>query len=319
MTDLKTAMVVNGCTADRGKQLRQLFAFTEENEISTELTVILSNDLSAEKELLVSVWTKKTAVVRLGAYFAETAADILGGLLADYRVVLFPDNIFGADMSARLACRMYGSRLNRLRTLRPQCGKLVCSRAVYSNLAYADYEVEAFPFYCTVSSAPSHRAPERRGGPACDFLDRTAQPPPAGILRWREERSAETDAMENAKLVFVFGRGIQSEKILREGLELARLLGAGYGVTKPVAMDGWAPLSRIVGVSGLQIAPDVCIVVGASCAGALYAGIEHSATIININTDDSENLRDRSDVLVVGDCGEILASIRKHCRKEKQK
>jgi electron transfer flavoprotein alpha subunit len=315
MDRIKTAVVINGCGGDSEKQIRQLYSFVKENGLQAEFSVILSDNVSAEREILNSVWTREAAVIRLRDYFAGTAAELLGSALEGFGLILFPDNIFGSEVSVRLACRMHGNHLSRVCSLRLQDGGITCSRMVYSNLACADYEVGSFPLICSVASPPETGLPEKRTDLSCTVLDRAELPVPEEIRSWHTDRIPEKGNFEDARLVFVFGRGIGTKERLLEGVKLAESLGADYGVTRPVAMNGWAPLSRIVGVSGSQIHPKLCVVLGASGASAFYAGIEHSEILININTNESENLQDHSDLLIVGDCGEILRALREMLEK----
>ncbi len=91
----------------------------------------------------------------------------------------------------------------------------------------------------------------------------------------------------------------------RDGVErialAARRMGAAFGVTRPVAMNAWAPMDRLVGVSGARVAPVVCVVAGASGAAALHWGIEKAAFIVAINLDEQAAIMGNADVAVVDD------------------
>lgn len=317
MDRVKTAVVINGCGSDSEKQLRQLYSFLKENGLQADLCVILSAEPSAEGEILNSVWTREAVVIRLRDYFAATVTEQLHELLKGFELILFPDNIFGAEVSVRLACRMHGSHLSRICSLRLRDGGAACSKMVYSNLACADYEVEQLPLIGSIASPSETELPVKNRELSCSVLDRTGLPVPEEIQSWHTNRTLDKGTVEDAGFVFIFGRGIGTEDRLREGIKLAKSLGADYGVSRPVAMNGWAPLSRIIGVSGSQIHPKLCVVLGASGASAFYAGIEHSGILININTDESENLQDHSDLLIVGDCGEILRALQEAPPKTK--
>ena len=83
------------------------------------------------------------------------------------------------------------------------------------------------------------------------------------------------------------GRGVRSAGAARGwsgSQRRPRLMGATFGVSRPVAMNAWAPMDRLIGVSGTRAAPELCIVVGASGAPAFYWGIEKAAFIVAIDT-----------------------------------
>ena len=94
-----------------------------------------------------------------------------------------------------------------------------------------------------------------------------------------------TGDLADSRFLVVAGLGAGN----REGVEriaaAARRMGAAFSVSRPVAMNAWAPMDRLIGVSGTRSAPELCIVVGASGAPALYWGIENAAFIVAIDPD----------------------------------
>ena len=113
----------------------------------------------------------------------------------------------------------------------------------------------------------------------------------------------------------------------REGTEriarAARRMGAGFGVSRPVAMNAWAPMDRLIGVSGTRVAPALCIVVGASGAPALHWGIEKAGFIVAVNPDEQAPIVGNSDaallddgVAVVEELAEIIAVAREAVQDE---
>ena len=79
-----------------------------------------------------------------------------------------------------------------------------------------------------------------------------------------------------------------------------------FGVTRPVAMNGWALIDEIVGVSGHIYSPEVCITIGVSGSAAFYAGIEKSGFIASVNHDECAPIIGMSDVFVIDDYENIL-------------
>ena len=91
--------------------------------------------------------------------------------------------------------------------------------------------------------------------------------------------------LDKAKLVLVCGCGIGSKEACDKVRRLAHALGAGFGLTRPAALNLWGTPAEIVGQSGRILAPDCCIVLGAAGAGAFAVGVEHAKTVIAVNTD----------------------------------
>ena len=66
-------------------------------------------------------------------------------------------------------------------------------------------------------------------------------------------------------------------------------------------MNGWAPMDRLMGVSGTRAAPAVCIVAGASGAPALHWGIEKAGFIVAINPDEQAPIIRNADAALLDD------------------
>ncbi len=142
------------------------------------------------------------------------------------------------------------------------------------------------------TSTPGHAAGEsgEDAGAALPALDdvELLEPPATGDL-------------ETARFLVVAGRGVGS----REGAEriaaAARRMGAAFGVTRPVAMNAWAPMDRLVGVSGTRTAPAVCLVAGASGAPAFLWGVERAGFIAAVDQDEHAAIVAEADAVVVDD------------------
>ncbi len=65
--------------------------------------------------------------------------------------------------------------------------------------------------------------------------------------------------MENAKLVFAFGRGIGNKSTLQLFYEAAEFFGAEVAGTRAVVEEGLLDRSRQVGQSGISIAPNLYV------------------------------------------------------------
>jgi len=80
---------------------------------------------------------------------------------------------------------------------------------------------------------------------------------------------------------------VRQSGTLELAIELAGILNAEYGCTKPLVESGFLGIERLIGVSGKRISPKVYIALGIS--GSVYhlAGVSASGTMISINLDRS--------------------------------
>ena len=98
-------------------------------------------------------------------------------------------------------------------------------------------------------------------------------------------------------------------------LSLARQAGAAKNATLPSGMQqlnivpGALPDWLVIGISGHLLAPEVCIVVGASGAAALMAGVRNSKFVVAINHDASAAVFSQADVGVVDDWKVVLEAL----------
>lgn len=110
--------------------------------------------------------------------------------------------------------------------------------------------------------------------------------------------------ISKAKRVVAGGRGLGSDM---SGLkELAQILDAEIGVTRPLCDVGYFPRDHQVGSTGVTVRPEITINLGISGAAHYTAGIGDSNTVISINTDPEAAIFEYSDYEVYTDLNEIL-------------
>ena len=103
------------------------------------------------------------------------------------------------------------------------------------------------------------------------------------------------------------GRGVGSD--LSQIIELADLLDAALGVTRPLCDVGLLPRDHQVGSTGVTVKPKVTINFGISGATHYVSGIQDSGIVISINTDPEALIFDHSDYIIEGDLNEILPKL----------
>ena len=92
--------------------------------------------------------------------------------------------------------------------------------------------------------------------------------------------------------------------------ELAEVLGAKIGCTRPIAADsGW--LDEWIGLSGLKVRPRLYLACGISGTIQHAAGIRDAGIIVSINKDEAANIFNLSDYGLVGDLYRVLPALTK--------
>jgi len=121
-----------------------------------------------------------------------------------------------------------------------------------------------------------------------------------------QEVAGDTVDLSKADVIVAVGRGIGGEDKMAPVEELARLLGADIGASRPVIDNGWLPRDRQIGSSGQTVAPKLYI--GLAISGAIQhtVGMKGSQTVVVVNKDANAPMFNLADYGVVADVHEFL-------------
>jgi electron transfer flavoprotein alpha subunit len=215
-----------------------------------------------------------------------------------------------AELTSRLACRTGGDVLTDVLTAEAAAERLLCRRNVYSNHVVGRFELSARPWCISLDASwnegESPSLLEHR------ILSDTDESGAAGASPLGDVELVElplTGDLADSRFLVVAGRGAGSREGVERIAKAARSMGAAFGVTRPVAMNAWAPMDRLIGVSGTRTAPALCIVAGASGAPAFYWGIEKASFIVAIDLDDHAQIIANADAVLLDDCVAVVEEL----------
>lgn len=126
----------------------------------------------------------------------------------------------------------------------------------------------------------------------------------------KRPKSGESVNLAAAKKVVAVGRGLANQEDLKMIEELAGILGAEIGCSRPMAEGvNWLSRERYIGVSGIMFKPDLYFGVGISGQIQHMVGCNQARTIVAINKDKAAPIFEQADYGIIGDLYKIIPAL----------
>lgn len=124
------------------------------------------------------------------------------------------------------------------------------------------------------------------------------------------KRVGESVNLSAAKRVIAVGRGIEKRENIGPVQELAGLLEAELGCTRPVAEgEKWLARERYIGVSGVMLKPDLYLALGLSGQIQHMVGVNQARVTLAVNKDKNSPIFKQVDYGIVGDVQKVLPAL----------
>jgi electron transfer flavoprotein alpha subunit len=135
------------------------------------------------------------------------------------------------------------------------------------------------------------------------------------ILSFMPDRDSNKSNLAFADVVVAGGMGLQSPENYQLVKNLAAVLGAEFGASRPLIQKGWVTSDRQIGQTGKTIRPKLYIAAGISGAIQHRVGVEGADMIVAINTDKNAPIMDFAHLAVVTDAIRFLPALTEAFRK----
>jgi len=232
--------------------------------------------------------------------------------------ILVPTTNVSWDLLGLLPGRLDAPFVNFCRDVAVSDGRLKVSSLLYGGKMEVAVVAGAGPVVLAV--LPGARSPDAGRIDAAPAVEEVAvdlaDDSRVRLLEFEEPEAGDVDIAQQDVLVSV-GRGISAEPNLEVAEDLADALGGAVSGSRPVIDQGWLPLVRQVGKSGVTVKPRLYVAAGISGAPEHVEGMRDAEMIIAVNTDADAPIFSVAHYGVVDDATDVLEALAEAVRKRK--
>jgi electron transfer flavoprotein alpha subunit len=226
--------------------------------------------------------------------------------VSEPEVILMGATKLGKELAPRVAARIGAGCMTDCIDVFMEGDNVVTERYTYGG-SMISREQSSRPVVVTVPPRTYEKLVVGDDGGEVVELDFEARGSRVEVLERRDKPKSEVD-LENADIIVSAGRGFREKEDLRILEELAMVLGAQVGCSRPISADlGW--MDDWVGISGRKVKPSLYVACGISGTIQHLAGIRDSRIIVAINKEEGAGIHGVSDYSIIGDIYEVLPAL----------
>jgi electron transfer flavoprotein alpha subunit len=216
----------------------------------------------------------------------------------------------GRVVAGRLAAHLNATVLTEIKELQFENGSLQARHMIFGGGAVRVDHPLSEVIIATAGSGVFAACPPEAGRSGEIVEVHFIEPTWHVTLRGRKPKPKATVNLNAARKIVCAGRGIANKEDLGMVSELAQLLGAEVGCSRPLAEGlDWLPRERYIGVSGAMIKPDLYLGVGVSGQVQHTVGMSDSRVVVTINKDDQAPIFAHTDYGIVGDLYKVVPAL----------
>jgi len=229
----------------------------------------------------------------------------------DPDLILISATMRGKDMAARIASRLDTGLCSSCISIGfDEVNKtLVMERLAYGGAAVQKVICTTRPVMATIPprTYEAAMAEEGRQGQI-----RELPSPPSSTVKLLEKKIKERVAKDitEARVIVCVGRGVEKSADLALARQLAEVLGGEIACTRPIAEEyQWLPEELCIGLSGVQVKPDLYLGLGVSGQVQHVTGIRNAKVIAAVNKDENAPIFKAADFGIVGDLYDVVPKL----------
>lgn len=252
------------------------------------------------------------------------SADVAAGLLKSFvkqkgaSLVLIGGTNVSTGIGPKLSFNLNLPFVNFCRNIRMENGSVILTSQLFGGKILSDVRLPGNRGIVSVypgSFPPDAGRSERK--PSVETVDLLVEETKVVFKQYIEPEAGDIDITKQDILVSV-GRGIANADNITTAEELANVLGGAVCASRPVIDQGWLPLNRQVGKSGMTVKPKLYLALGISGAPEHQEGMKNSQLIIAVNTDPKAPIFDIAQYGVVADLFDIVPQLMEELKRKKE-
>ncbi len=264
----------------------------------------------AEKVIMVS--DEKLNKFSPDVYAAAVAGAVRESAAA---VVLMGATFTGKDVMSRVSQILDCGLAQDALSYRMDGDRILFTRPMYAGKLLAEVSVSSSPVLATFR--PKSFKPEEKPVAVATESLSLDLPAPLSVVESIDASGGDKLDVTEADIIVSGGRGLRGPENWGILEELADVLNAATGCSRPVSDEGWRPHEEHLGQTGKTVSPELYIACGISGAIQHLAGISSSKFILAINKDEEAPIFKAADYGIVGDLFEVLPALTEEIKKLK--
>jgi electron transfer flavoprotein alpha subunit len=232
-------------------------------------------------------------------------------------LILLPATPRGKNMAALIAARLNVGLVSSCTVIDFDKGSktLVMERLAYGGAAVQKVICSTRPAMATIPPRTYDTAMPETGRQG--HVRELPSPSPSAIkVIERKVKEREVKDISEARVVVCVGRGIEKEEDLAIARQLADVLGGAIGCTRPIAEEfHWLPEELCIGLSGVQVKPDLYLGVGVSGQVQHVTGIRNAKVVAAVNKDENAPIFKAADFGIIGDLYDVVPKLISELKK----
>lgn len=225
-------------------------------------------------------------------------------------IVLTPNSLSGKTLGVGLSEALVAPYASDVQDIELDGETLVCSRMTYGGLAVAKEKLSGANIIVSIKDYTFNVITNDEA--AAPAIIKAELVNPEHNIKCLEKLPKEKKEinLKQAKHIIAVGRGLKEETDLKMIEELASVLSAELGCSRPISeTEKWMPHERYIGISSVSAKPDVYIAIGISGQIQHMVAIKDAGKIIAINTDKEAPIFGYADYGIVGDLYKVVPKL----------